>query len=98
MANKNLLTPEEKQNVFNDYPCLDHSILEENLETEVDMLLEAQHAKDMARLDSPELNDDIEDILIKVATEPLATKPNGIQDELAQIIALLKGDSEVGGV
>ena len=46
-------------------------------------------------LDRPELREEVEDILIKVATEPLATKPNGIQDELGQILALIPDIEEL---
>ncbi len=52
-------------------------------------------AVEAERLDRPELREKLEDILIKVATESLATKPNGIQDELDQILALIPDEKAV---
>ncbi len=56
-------------------------------------VLEADaHNWDIRELERLPDREKIEGILIKVATEPLASKPNGIQDELDQILDIFKGE------
>ncbi len=85
-----LLTEGELRDAIRDYYICDEDgwfLIEDSYWDAIEAQLAKVKTLEQKGLDRPKLREEVEDILIKVATEPLATKPNGIQDELGQILA-----------